>query len=131
MVVEPANFLHQLSPQVEEIPLAPVVDEGPGEVVHVDQFCQEKVSDVPKLDSETGMIQFTEKKKIDAEPNGKLQFCLPTMDEMACFQECETNLHDDEFIDLEDGPQLAQHWLENCKMIEKEKDVSKDWSDDS
>ena len=52
------------------------------------------------------------------------------MDEMACFQDCKTGLDDDDFIDLEDGPQVAQHWFENCSMIDKEKDVSKDWSDD-
>ena len=92
-----------------------MVDEGPGNVVHVDQFCHEKVSDALKLEE-----------KSDVEPNGKLQFCLPTMDEMACFQECETGFDDDDFIDLEDGPQVSQHWLENCNMIEKEKDVSED-----
>ena len=82
------------------------------------------------MDLETGRLQFSQKKDDDICPHGKSQFCLPSMDEMVCFQDCETGFDDDEFVDLEDGPQVAQQWLENFSMIKTEKDVSEDWSDD-
>ena len=81
------------------------------------------------MDPETDMLQFSQKKDDDIKPHCKSQFCLLSMDKMVCFQDCETGFDDDEFVDLEDGPQVAQHWFENCNVIEKEKDVSKDWSD--
>ena len=76
------------------------------------------------------MVSSTQKKDAAFEPHGKSQFCLPSMDEMACFQDCELGPDDDDFVDLEDNPQVAQHWLENFGMIEKETNVSEDWSDD-
>ena len=108
LVVEPANFLHEMSSPVDKKRTALVVDNvKPGPVVHVDQLCQVKDSNALKLASKAEMDELVTENKDDANPHGKLQFCLPTMDDMACFQECETGIDDDDFIDLEDGPEVA------------------------
>ena len=95
MVVEPANFLHQMSPHVEETPPAPTATLGLHQVIHVDQLHHGETLGIPQMDPETGMLQFSWKKDDDIDSHGKPQFCLPSMDKTVGFQDCETGFDDD------------------------------------
>ena len=64
MVIEPVNFLNEMSNHVGEVSLALAIASEPSKVVATDQLNHGVAVETLVSDPETGMISFTQKKDV-------------------------------------------------------------------